>query len=537
MSFDLPPELWLNILEILPRSSLPDVRAVSSQFSELFRPLLFSDFVFFPPVAYEDRMERDQLELARLAFWSSPKIAPYVRRCFVNLTGVQESVLTDPCSPSVMQVYLEAVARFTTLPALARRVVNFSGLGESLLVTSLPLVWACFETVSRFTNLEKFTCHTCRNLGVELAAIRVHDLPSLKSLHIRTAHLIPSVISPPIKLRIEHFSHTDMPFPEPGRRSQMLSLDPSTLRRVDLDSDAMFAVQHFLEDTQAQASFLNLQVVNITVLETTFAELHASIAPFPAIRELSVKIRRRRFSEWGALPSSLTPLAPHLSRFQGPADLVPLVLVGAAPHKMHISSGPALELLRGLRSCGQTTIDSVTSLVVTTQYPDIAEGSVLRDALAFFPALEALRVIVYSGPYCRITPDALCAHIATTLRSLSALRKVLFDWGLKLDNSSENVPPLAMLDGALRDAGAGGGVSGVEKVRVQFSLFTQSPLCSLISPAHCSSQNSYSTPEDARRKRDAVQSAILAFGSAPKIALVVLVNCVSAEYTGSGLYA
>ncbi|KAJ6493209.1 hypothetical protein C8R45DRAFT_184449 [Mycena sanguinolenta] len=472
MSFDLPPELWLNVLKILPRSSLPDVRVVSSQFSELSRPLLFSDFVFLPPITYDDRIKRDQLELARLAFWSSPQIAPYVRRCVVNLNGVQESVLTEPRSEPFTRIYLEAVALFTNLPALARRVVNFVGLGESLLMTwrSLPLVWACFEAVSRFTNLEKLTCHTCRSLGVELAALRVHDLPSLKSLHIRTAHLIPSVVSPPIKLRIEHFSHTEMPFPEPGRRSQMLSLDPSTLRRVDLDSDAMFAVQHFLEDTQAQASFLNLQVVNITVLETTFAELHASIAPFPAIRELSVKIRRRRFSEWGALPSSLTPLAPHLSRFQGPADLVPLVLVGAAPHKMHISSGPALELLRGLRSCGQTTIDSVTSLVVTTQYPDIAEGSVLRDALAFFPALEDLRVVVYSGAYCavaRITRDVLCAHIGATLRPLSALRKVVFDWGLKLDDPSEVVPPLAMLDGALRGAAAevDGAGSGVKTVK------------------------------------------------------------------------
>ncbi|KAF7333963.1 F-box domain-containing protein [Mycena sanguinolenta] len=466
MTFNLPPELWLDVFKSLPRSSLTDVHAVSSQFSELSRPLLFSDFIFFPPHAYDERLERDERELARLTFWSSPKIAPYVRRCVVNLNGAQESVLMDPRTPSLIRTGLEAVARATNLAALARRVVKLAGFGESAdsRWRSLPLVWACFEAVSRFTNLEKLTCHTCRTLGVELPALRVHDLPSLKSLHIGTAHLIPSVISPPIKIRIEHFTHTGMPFPEPGRRSQMLSLDTSTLCRVDLASDAMFAVQHFLEDTHAQASFRNLQVVNITVFETTFAELHASIAPFPAIRELGVKIRSRSL-ELGDLPSPLTPIAPHLSKFQGPADLLPLILVGSAPRTLHISRGPALELLRGLHSSGRTTIDSVMSLVVTTQYPDIAEGSILSDSLAFFPALEELRVVVHSGPYCAVAPitrEALCAHIAATLRPFNALRKAVFDWGLKLDDPSENVPPLPMLDSALREA-----MPGFESVKYE----------------------------------------------------------------------
>ncbi|KAF7373088.1 hypothetical protein MSAN_00516600 [Mycena sanguinolenta] len=435
-------------------------------------PLLFTEFVFHPPETKNHaRKERDEVQFAKLAFWSSPRIAPLVRRCVVNFADICESIVTAGMPEWVAS---RGVPRSWFGVTIAKVEKFF--FGEFY---SPALVLACLEAVSRFTNLEDLTCrtHWCC-FGVELAALRVHHLPLLKSLRIITADLLPSVEFPSTKLKVEHFSYTNMPTPQPGRRSQMHCLDPAILRRVDLSSrsfDPMVAVKHFLEDTHMQASFQNLHVVNLAVWETTFMELHASIAPYPAIRELSVKIKSRTL-RLGPLPSPATPMAPQLSTFKGPPDLLPLILVGANPHTLHLSRGPpdrmpfrfesqplltldtwrgpAAELVRVLRSCGPSVIHSVTSLILPIHYHDIPVGSSLGDSLAFFPALETLRVVVYSGPRHAVPPmtdRALCARLGTILRPFDALRTVAFDWGLNGNDPSEKVPPLSMLNSVLRD--------------------------------------------------------------------------------------
>ncbi|KAJ6455205.1 hypothetical protein C8R45DRAFT_1082560 [Mycena sanguinolenta] len=477
MSFDLPPELWLDVLKNLPRSSVLAFHAASPLFSDLSRPLLFTKFVFHPPKTdNRAKRERDAVQFAKLAFWSSPKIAPLVRRCVVNCADICESIVTSGMPEWVVS---GRVSRSWFEVAMAG-VEKFL-FGEFY---SPALVLACLETIPQFTNLEDLTCrtHWCC-FGVELAALGVHRLPLLKSLRIITAELLPSVESPSTMLKVEHFSYIDMPTPQPGRRSQMHCLDPATLRRVDLRSpgfaDRMSAVQHFLEDAHTQAAFQNLHIVNIAVWQTTLMELHASIAPYPAIRELSVEIKSRTL-KLGPLPSPATPIAPQLLSFKGPADLLPLVLVGANPHTLHFSRGhadrmpfrfgnhpphaldtwrgPAAELVRVLRRCGRTAIHSVTSLLLTIHYHDIPAGSSLGDSLAFFPALETLRIFVYSGPRHAVPPmtdRALCARLGTILRPFHALRTVMFDWGLNGDDPSERIPPLSMLTDVLREVISG----------------------------------------------------------------------------------
>ncbi|KAJ7211967.1 hypothetical protein C8J57DRAFT_1483676 [Mycena rebaudengoi] len=447
MSCELPPELWLEVFKILPRRLLPAVHAVSSLFSQLSCPLLFSQFEFYPPqIRGEPPMISNgeegallEREFDRLAFWSSKKFAPLVRKCTVNLTALQESIVMDSRS----------------LPVLA--VVHVMSWFTNVHRSSSTLMLACFEAVSRFTNLQELICHTYRGLVLELPALRVHALPSLKFLHIHTAHLVPSSKSPSTKLRIEHFSYTEMTFPEPGESSQMHFLDSATLRRIDLQSDhSMFPVQHFLEDKVALASFHNLHVVNITVWKTSFAELHTCLSALPAVRELGVDVRRR--STLGDLPSPATPIALHLTQYRGPADLLPLILRGTAPHALEITRDWVPVLLLALRKSNRSRFESVTTLLLQAQYPDIAEGTDLANALTFFPALDTLIVGVESGRYHEAPPRtsgrprALCDRLSQTLAASTTLRTVTFNWGLDLDIPWEHVPRLHMLEAVLLPA-------------------------------------------------------------------------------------
>ncbi|KAJ7883376.1 hypothetical protein B0H13DRAFT_2278134 [Mycena leptocephala] len=425
MSCELPPELWLEVFKILPRRSLPAVHAVSSLFSQLSCPLLFSQFEFYPPqIRGEPPMISNgeegallEREFDRLAFWSSTKFAPLVRKCTVNLTALQESIVMDSRS----------------LPVLA--VVHIMSWFTHVHHSSSTLMLACFEALSRFTNLQELICHTYRGLVLELPALRVHALPSLKFLHIHTAHLVPSSKSPSTKLRIEHFSYTEMTFPEPGESSQMHFLDSATLRRIDLQSDhSMFPVQHFLEDKVALASFHNLHVVNIMVWKTSFAELHTCLSALPAVRELGVNQPQLR---------SISPstAGPPISFPSSSAE--PLRTPGD-----HARLGPR----------PPARAEEKQPFAFRAQYPDIAEGTDLANALTFFPVLDTLIVVVESGRYHEAPPRtsgharALCDRLSQTLAASTTLRTATFNWGLDLDIPWEHVPRLDMLEAVLLPA-------------------------------------------------------------------------------------
>ncbi|KAF8180702.1 hypothetical protein K438DRAFT_2170996 [Mycena galopus ATCC 62051] len=245
-----------------------------------------------------------------------------------------------------------------------------------------------------------------------------------------------------------------MAFPEPGESSQTHFLDSATLRRIDLRSESMFSVEHFLEDKVALASFHNLHVVNITVSKTTFAELHACLLPLPAVRELGVNVSR--CCALGDLPSPATPIALHLIQYRGLADLLPLILRGTSPYTVEITRDWVPVLLLALRKSNCSRFESVTTLFLQAQYPDIAESADLANALTFFPALDRLTVVVYSGrvfvPPTSRRARVLCDCLSQTLASTKALRTGTFKWGLGLDIPWEHGPRLEMLEAVLLPA-------------------------------------------------------------------------------------
>jgi hypothetical protein len=94
--------------------------------------LLFKEFHFHPDPFPDSDEAIIALELERLAFWSSAKISTHVRACYVEL-----------------------------------------GHNEIVLDSRSPLVSACFETVSRFTNLHYLECGVPWMNLVEMPALEL----------------------------------------------------------------------------------------------------------------------------------------------------------------------------------------------------------------------------------------------------------------------------------------------------------------------------------------------------------------------------
>ncbi|KAJ7221964.1 hypothetical protein B0H12DRAFT_1151383 [Mycena haematopus] len=95
MPINLPPEIWIKILEFLSKRSLMTVRTLSSPFYALSSPLLYKRFEYHPKTDTYNRKTNsygivDNLvdrELARLAFWSSDAVSSHVRTCNISHAG------------------------------------------------------------------------------------------------------------------------------------------------------------------------------------------------------------------------------------------------------------------------------------------------------------------------------------------------------------------------------------------------------------------------------------------------------------------
>ncbi|KAJ7652302.1 hypothetical protein B0H17DRAFT_1338563 [Mycena rosella] len=328
-TFSLPEELWLEIFE----------EAVSHTFRALSRGILFRDFKFCPE-AMEPRSEGTEFvlewhkgrelsrhrerQIERANFWSSAEIAPNVRTCVVTLWRI----------PIVLE-------------------------------TLSPLASACVEAISRFTELRELRCILHEPRGVWLEALGVDGLPYLRRLEITGGWLArPS----------EHLAHS-ITLTRESRLSYLAVLEPTALRSLNLDARSLsFESSH---DTRAMASFHRLHILELAFHHATFTELHAYLSPFPAIRELTLRILARCAAD--ALPAPA--LTPHPRKYTGPAPTEPAITDIYAP-----GTRAALQRITG------GVPASVASLHVGVQYEYL---HLLRDILAFFPHLASLKLDIY----------------------------------------------------------------------------------------------------------------------------------------------
>ncbi|KAJ7711884.1 hypothetical protein B0H16DRAFT_1479952 [Mycena metata] len=389
---ELPPELWLKIFSHLPHglSHLSSVAAVSPTFHALAAPRLFAEFRFRPG-EFAGRLTsgtRFQEILDRLAFWSSPKAAPHVRRCFISLYFTTSSKL-----------YSDSYA-----PAL-------------------------FEAISRFENLRFLSCNFSTNLAVEFPALRIEALTRLECVQIHSGHIQASKTLVTPRLRTTHFVYTGIPVPRLNQPSSLTLLDPAHLTSLELSGSWNDArdIAHFLGDKDLLATFHKLRTLDITFSNVNLTTLHACISHFPAIRELTVKVTGS--CQIDAMPA--TALAPHLDRYKGPAILLPVILAHSAPEEVSVTDGSAREVLEALQMA--THPEFITSLSIRVGlHQDILRTAHLGDILGLCPRVIQLTLEVSSATENPGLDSAtLCAKLVEALRSLNSLETLTLRWRLE----------------------------------------------------------------------------------------------------------
>ncbi|KAJ7792045.1 hypothetical protein B0H14DRAFT_3499768 [Mycena olivaceomarginata] len=137
MSQQLPPELWMEILEIVPQSDLPAVHAISSLFTELSYSRLLSEFAFHP------RPQPLYLRTSRH------------RRASAGVLDFRQN--WSPC-------------------AHARLAVRIYDADAIIVSSPSKLAADCLDHVSSFTNLQDLIC---RALTLDIGALCV-SAPSLR---------------------------------------------------------------------------------------------------------------------------------------------------------------------------------------------------------------------------------------------------------------------------------------------------------------------------------------------------------------------
>ncbi|KAJ7644716.1 hypothetical protein FB45DRAFT_1053399 [Roridomyces roridus] len=144
-------ELWMEIFQFLPRDSLKHVYATDRKFATISLALLFSHLAFD---AYHLDQPREyialrgngglELELDRLRFWTSDKIAPFVREC--TIAPRRQHALQLDCTdfPDILMTSLmDSLGKFTRLKKLSAHRVKLTQAG----VTHLCRIPLLTETV------------------------------------------------------------------------------------------------------------------------------------------------------------------------------------------------------------------------------------------------------------------------------------------------------------------------------------------------------------------------------------------------------
>ncbi|KAF7345855.1 hypothetical protein MVEN_01607300 [Mycena venus] len=146
----MPEELWIEILQDLPRETLQNVALSHRTLRRISRPFLFITFVFHPyavphiprnvdcvrwPEADEPLLfsqEVQDRELERLNFWSSSEIAPLVRTCRLIpvLGGGAWGAENEPdVATALLAAFFERLPRFTSIQYFHAYMVRFTQTG------------------------------------------------------------------------------------------------------------------------------------------------------------------------------------------------------------------------------------------------------------------------------------------------------------------------------------------------------------------------------------------------------------------------
>ncbi|KAJ7604206.1 hypothetical protein FB45DRAFT_1013645 [Roridomyces roridus] len=414
-----PTELWLEILQFLPRDSLHAVYATDRTFKNASRALLLSHLVFSP--YYDRRAERARREhhlaapdgitfaLDRLAFWSSDEIAPFVRQCTITLRVQLEGETTpvplrDADAPHILMTsILDRLAKFPRLKKLYAKAANFNQAGV--------------------TNL-------CQ-------------LPLLTEIAIEWCGVLPgeTINASGLELRTTKFSYSNFPAPLSGfPGTPWLSLlHPGHLRELTANGN-WGAVGDIIV---AGTAFPHVRKLHLGMDFNTMNKNLASLAKFPVVRELQI-------SGWGQLVYEAveapavraSDVLPLLREYSGPCRLLPILLDKPSLTHLTLERCTPSELLAQLH--GEHS--RIASLHATLYDPKPADlSSICRS----FPALVDLCVRISAVAQDSEFEDGVnmgATNFFTALVDMpclpSTLRRLAISWDLVFDSDDEDMEPV-----------------------------------------------------------------------------------------------
>ncbi|KAF7292686.1 F-box domain-containing protein [Mycena indigotica] len=299
-AFELPNELWTEVLADLPRSSLIHVRMVSRHFYALAHPVFFRSLILDPD-HHASRGNRDFLGMLQL--YTGPHIRKHVRDLSVSFRFAR-CTRSQRCSGKVM-----------------------------------PLSGPMLAAIPTFSSLRTLECAFRPTETVDLSALGFHTLPMLDKLTITGGSIAcPLQSDPASRLRVAHFAYTDIPGMEhvlqaqlahhdgAGFRSFLSALDPAYLTALTLRPSYDVSPGAWLSlDAGVHPSFTRLATVDISVDGPFLGPVRSFLAALPALANVVLSGAFRSACDLSldtpAWPQTPAPVAmTRVRRYTGPAE-------------------------------------------------------------------------------------------------------------------------------------------------------------------------------------------------------------------------
>ncbi|KAJ7662293.1 hypothetical protein B0H17DRAFT_1093782 [Mycena rosella] len=397
----IPPELWLEMLSLLPRDILGDVSLTSRTFHRVIRPVLFARLELH---TYTAPGEFDRY-LERLDFWCSDDISPLVRSCSI--------------SPS-----------------------SDHSAGPPALVFSKTRVAAFFERLPCFTALQRFSAE---GVDFTLTAMAVLcRLPALDHLEIEGCRVAREVHSP----RALHISRFSTPGIAPPSEVWIRLFHPDHLRELQLVLpdlglvDTLPSFPHVHKLTTSWWGGMN------RILEF--------LAKFPAIEVLTLQ---HYGLEVEGADTQAYDLFPLLREYTGRSDTLPVFLPLPSLTSLTVYSCSPRDLivqLEGIRTPNQI-ISLTVSFYVFDPDREAFDHTTLSTLCGHFPELQELRISISHGPIedeINSVATGFFETLAKTPLLPPSLKYLRLSWDFQSDIEDASSPPADKLPdfAALRDA-------------------------------------------------------------------------------------
>ncbi|KAJ6555046.1 hypothetical protein DFH09DRAFT_1494165 [Mycena vulgaris] len=348
-----PDELWVEVFNHLPKTSLKDVSSTYRTFSRILRPLVFSDFDFHPyalgavgrrllPSAGE--VERS---FERLNFWCSLEIAPLVRSC--KITPWQK----------LGPVWSAWTFSDTDAPYI--------------------LLAALFDRLSCFVRLQ--TLYALHVDFTQIGVVGLCRLPVLTRLYIYDFNVAAGerIDTTGLSLRLSSFIlYREIDSAE-GVDHWIALLDPDHLREMDVTLNP-----HVFSRTVANtSSFPHVHKLSAIMNDSTVSDL---LPKFPAVQTFTMDWR-------GDGPTAhISGLLPALTEYTGPWNTLRLFLPRESLIYLATPYCLPANFMAQLEEIG--TPQKILSLDVAFNDFDIAA---LHKLCRFFPCLTDLKITITYG--------------------------------------------------------------------------------------------------------------------------------------------